>query len=1661
MNTLPISFSWAAIALLFASGVHAAPVYQVSATFAGAPGNSSSGLVKLPDGIFYGTAAVGGEGGGGCLFKVQGTATVAMASFSSIGISLGDSSAEFSRLVVQGSTIYGISTGGVGAPVIWKWSSAGGLIRVAEIDPLIVGTGVLESFVVTADGTIYGACTAGPLTDGGSLWKWTEAVGFELVLEFDGVGAPYQLPIVGLASAPDGTVYGITDQAEVRNPDTGVLTGYSPAKLWKWTDAGGLVTLGEVQVTGAQVTGNFSVSPTGAVFGVAVDRNAVVYDTRAVKLWKWASPDSSATTVHTFAASANISAEIVFDAVGNAFGVTELGGTGASGQIWRVAATGGAAVVQASLPVTAGKYTSGNLYRDSGSGQIFGLSNRKVVAPTHEGAVWRWTPTPSAISIEAALAGWGAAGGKPKGVLLDSATGFVHGVSVSNSGDTLLWRANGATITVLATLPSTTYGRTSVESVTLVKDGPGNIYGVTNYGPGAGTQGVLWKWTAATGLVSKLASLGSVTVPGFPTGTLVRDASGNLYGLSKGYTTNGIFPLNYSTPVVLWRASPTGVLTNLGLIDPKVIGHQVSDTLILDGSTIYGVCESTGDSGSALGVTGGMVWKWTATGGIQTALNEPGSLLFMPQTLMKHSNGKMYFVCPNDDDARMALWSWSMNPTEPPVLVAEDDVANVGANSGFAAMPLIESPSGEVYGTFPSKGAGNAGALWSVDPADPVPAFTVLHSFSGITGRFPSAQQMAFDARGSLFGVARDVVWRFGEAPPGGSVLPVVTNVSTTGLAATTVTINTTVNPSGADTQMWTELGTTAIYLPTRVITSHSTLAAADPATAITTSLPGLLPSTTYFYRVAAQNVHGVSYSPTQSFKTLVAVAPTVVSLPVVATTISATGATLAGTVNPRGASVIVFCDYGLSATTLNSTLTFATTLTGTAVQPVSFPLTSLAPHTRYYFRIRASGSMGTTSGATLNFLTSNRAPTGVADTAEALPSAPITIDVCGNDTDADGDVLTVFSFTAPLAAQGTVSKTGGKLIFNPAATFTGPVNITYIATDPFGQKSAATSVSITKGTCTPSQTVVNVAAGSAIDPLALPFIAEAALATTNFRITQAIDVVASAPFTMVESVAWLSGFVVVDPGVPISQAVLYIDPNPSTASRSGFIKIGGVSVEVRQAGVQAPALDTVNLLSQAKVGAPYRSVIGLTHAPATLSVIGTLPPGLKFYPTSGIVAGVPTKDGTYSVTFKAVNAALPAGVTTPFTFTVAALPNGVAGSYAALVEREPNVNADLGGRVTCSITSAAALTGALTVDGAAHSFTSVINPDFDPGYTAGARIEVKRTGKPSYFLTLFIDGTNNAISGVMELAGSAVPATAPLLGHRTPYSTSHPATDFAARYVSTVKIDTTFQGASVPAGDGYLTMVAAANGNVTLGGKLADGTAITGTAILGESPALAGSSQVLIHVPLYVGTGSYQAAIELSPGGDEPNGVLSSSTLWLKKPQAATTVRAYRSGFFVSTTVEGWEWKTPDTGTNVLGISAASDNAQLTVSGGEVELADQFKTLNRTFTISAANACSFGAAALNPTSIVIAIVPSTGQFTGSFKLTDVDGYVPTKSVVRTVAFEGVIVPGPMGNFGSGFFLLSKLQADADHTLLPANPASTTSQLSGLIQFGQPTAGGL
>jgi alpha-tubulin suppressor-like RCC1 family protein len=69
------------------------------------------------------------------------------------------------------------------------------------------------------------------------------------------------------------------------------------------------------------------------------------------------------------------------------------------------------------------------------------------------------------------------------------------------------------------------------------------------------------------------------------------------------------------------------------------------------------------------------------------------------------------------------------------------------------------------------------------------------------------------------------------------------------------------------------------------------------------------------------------------------------------------------------------------------------------------------------------------------------------SDSATTLEDTPITVDVLANDTDPDGDSL---SLTGALGTplHGTVSVVSGKVRYSPAADYCGPDSFTYVVTD-------------------------------------------------------------------------------------------------------------------------------------------------------------------------------------------------------------------------------------------------------------------------------------------------------------------------------------------------------------------------------------------------------------------------------------------------------------------------------------------------------------------------------------------------------------------------------------------------------------------------------------
>jgi hypothetical protein len=101
----------------------------------------------------------------------------------------------------------------------------------------------------------------------------------------------------------------------------------------------------------------------------------------------------------------------------------------------------------------------------------------------------------------------------------------------------------------------------------------------------------------------------------------------------------------------------------------------------------------------------------------------------------------------------------------------------------------------------------------------------------------------------------------------------------------------------------------------------------------------------------------------------------------------------------------------------------------------------------------------GKTDSATVNVtVADNHAPVAADDNANTKFGTAVTIPVLANDSDPDGDAVTVASFDTTSAHGGTVTKNDdGTMTYRPATEFAGSDAFTYTASDPFGATDAAT----------------------------------------------------------------------------------------------------------------------------------------------------------------------------------------------------------------------------------------------------------------------------------------------------------------------------------------------------------------------------------------------------------------------------------------------------------------------------------------------------------------------------------------------------------------------------------------------------------------------------
>lgn len=710
---------------------------------------------------------------------------------------------------------------------------------------------------------------------------------------------------------------------------------------------------------------------------------------------------------------------------------------------------------------------------------------------------------------------------------------------------------------------------------------------------------------------------------------------------------------------------------------------------------------------------------------------------------------------------------------------------------------------------------------------------------------------------------------------------------------------------------------------------------------------------------------------------------------------ITSTTATVTGSVNAAGSPRDVFFDYGTTIAYGASVAATPATVDGVITTTVAAALTNLQPHTKYHFRARATGELGAANGTNLSFTTRNTPPTPQNDPFVVLPGAIVQLPVLANDTDPDGDTLSLLSFTAlNPATAGKLTKTGNVLLFTASATFNG-ATFNYTAKDAFGGSALATVV-LTKGTCSIDPTAMNVpSAPTAYD----------------------VAVTASGAWSALESLSWVSVNPVSGPGDGTVHISLL--GNNSKTPRSGAVVIGGQTHQITQDGVHVPVLSVPDPIPQGIVGGDYQLPIPTTNLPATYQVTG-MPAGLTINSGTGVISGRPTTAKNYTLTIKASNAAGTSNAIT-FNIEILPLPPNIIGTFLGYIYPDEFINGNRGSRLDLTITKTGSASGKVITGGTTQSFTGRLAPE--PDYSAGIPLIVNlpRAGSTPLTLSLLFQDLDNHFMGTLE----DVDANAAIVeGWRHTWTTIKKASAFTTLH--TFSVDAGIEP-EAPQGFGYGSFTPTTAGAVTIAGRLADNNTFTTSGFLGEF------GQALVYQGLYGGKGAFGGVIQIASDGDPVNDTLDGIFAWVKPPNSGgATDRVYRNGFLLTDmVVDGGAYPKLLPGGLVLGLPEGEGNAwaQFSLGGLDNEGAE-FDLL-----ITIANPSPTGLTnrvIIDPESnenrvTISTLNTATGAFSGQFTIPG-----PVAALNRTVPFQGQLVNGLLGQGGYGFFLLPELPEGAE-----------------------------
>ncbi len=366
----------------------------------------------------------------------------------------------------------------------------------------------------------------------------------------------------------------------------------------------------------------------------------------------------------------------------------------------------------------------------------------------------------------------GTNGSSPAAALIADSAGNLYSTTQfggsANSGTVFELTATTHTLITLANFPGAPGG--FQPSGDLIADSAGNLYGTTFHGGTSAPRGTLFEVAAGAHTLSTLVNFTGPSNGARPQAGMIADAAGNLYG-----TTPGGGP---STDGTVFEFTPTtGILTTLASFNGTDGASPVGDLTSDAAGNLFGTTREGGASND------GTVFKVAAgTNTLSTVATFNGTNGATPvSSLVFDGAGNLYGTTEDGGTSNDGTVFEIPAGTTTVNTLVNFNVAN--GDAPFSG--LIVDAAGDLFGTTDGGPGGDFGMVFEV--AASTHALSALAIFNDTNGADPDARLLA-DSSGNLYGTTEEGGFQDNgtvfEITNSGFVVPEPTSLSLLILAA-------------------------------------------------------------------------------------------------------------------------------------------------------------------------------------------------------------------------------------------------------------------------------------------------------------------------------------------------------------------------------------------------------------------------------------------------------------------------------------------------------------------------------------------------------------------------------------------------------------------------------------------------------------------------------------------------------------------------------------------------------------------------------------------------------------------------------------------------------------------------------------------------------------